>query len=233
MTTAKTKQKILKTFLDLLSDHPYEDVSLPLVAEKAKVKLSDMRSSYGSKLDLVAAFAEMIDTRVLDERDEDMDDQPPRDRLFDVLMSRIDALADHKEAVRSLYRAARRDPAVALEFNRLETRSQKWMLVAAGIEVSGFKGGIVAQGLAVAFARVVNVWLDEADEGMPRTMARLDKELDNGSSFMKRLNRLDGLAKGVRSFLKQASKGRRRRRRHADDEADSDKGFSDEEPASA
>ena len=38
MATAKTKQKILKTFLDLLSEHPYEDVSLPLLAETAKVK---------------------------------------------------------------------------------------------------------------------------------------------------------------------------------------------------
>ena len=233
MTTAKTKQKILKTFLDLLSDHPYEEVSLPLVAEKAKVKLSDMRNSYGSKLDLVAAFAEMIDTRVLDDRDEDMEDQPPRDRLFDVLMSRIDALADYREAVRSLHMAARSDPALALDFNRLETRSQKWMLIAAGIEVTGFKGRIVAQGLAVAFARVVKVWLNEADEGMPRTMARLDKELDNGSSFMKRLNRLDGLAKGVRSFLKRASKGRRKGRRKANEEADHGSEFADEEPARA
>lgn len=48
MATAKTKQKILKTFLDLLSEHPYEDVSLPLIAETAKVKLSEMRSAYAS-----------------------------------------------------------------------------------------------------------------------------------------------------------------------------------------
>lgn len=76
MATAKTKQKILKTFLDLLSEHPYEDVSLPLIAETAKVKLSEMRSAYASKLMLVAAFLEQIDTAVLDERDEDMGDQP-------------------------------------------------------------------------------------------------------------------------------------------------------------
>ena len=47
MTTAKTKQKILQTFLGLLSDNAYEGVSLPLVAVEAKVKLSDMRSAYG------------------------------------------------------------------------------------------------------------------------------------------------------------------------------------------
>ncbi|WP_305987312.1 TetR/AcrR family transcriptional regulator [Roseibium sp. MMSF_3544] len=234
MATAKTKQKILKTFLDLLSEHSYEEVSLPLIADKAKVKLSDMRSAYGSKLDLVAAFAEQIDTKVLDERDEDMGDQPARDRLFDVLMTRIDALEEHKDAVRALHKAARRDPALAMDFNRLETRSQKWMLIAAGIDVSGLKAGIVAQGLSLAFSRVVRVWLDEADEGMPRTMAKLDKELDNGTSFMKRLNGVEKAARGLRSFLRKASEGRRKRRRDSEEDAyDRDADYSGEEPAGA
>ena len=232
MATAKTKQKILQTFLDLLSDHPYEEVSLPLVAEKAKIKLSDMRGAYGSKLELVAAFAEKIDTAVLDERDEDMGDQPPRDRLFDVLMTRIDALAEHKEAVRALYKAARHDPALAIDFNRLEVKSQKWMLIAASIDVSGLKANIIAQGLSIAFARVVDVWLDEADEGMPRTMAKLDRELDKGSSLMKRINNLEGVAKGLRKMLRKASE-RRRHRRNRDEDSDEDDGFADEAPAGA
>jgi AcrR family transcriptional regulator len=232
MATAKTKQKILQTFLDLLADHPYEDVSLPLIAETAKVKLSDMRSAYSSKLKLVAAFLEKIDTAVLDERDEDMGDQPPRDRLFDILMTRIDALAEHKEAVRALHRAAAGDPALALDLNSLEVRSQKWMLIAAGIDVSGVKATIVAQGLAIAFGRVVGVWLDEDDEGMPRTMARLDRELDKGSDFMKRLGNVESLAKGVRSFLKKASRGGKRWRDRRGDH-DADAGYEDEAPAGA
>ncbi|PVB60311.1 TetR/AcrR family transcriptional regulator [Labrenzia sp. 011] len=232
MATAKTRQKILQTFLDLLSEHPYEDVSLPMIAAAAKVKLSDMRSAFASKLQLVAAFTEKIDTAVLDGVDEDMGDQPPRDRLFDVLMTRIDVLAAHKEAVRALHVAARHDPALALDFNRLEVRSQKWMLIAAGIDVSGVKATIVAQGLAVAFARVVGVWLEEDDEGMPRTMARLDKELDKGGSFMKRLNGLERAAKGVRSLLKRISDRPARRRPRADED-DGEPDLSDKAPAGA
>lgn len=202
MATAKTRQKILGTFLDLLTEHPYADVSLPQIADAAKVKLSDIRSAYGSKLALVEAFYETIDTAVLDGRDTDMADQPPRDRLFDILMTRIDALAGHKEVVSAIKEAAQADPGFALEVNRLAVRSQKWMLVAAGIELSGAKESIVAQGLAIAFGRVVRTWLDEPDEGMPRTMARLDKELDNGSSFMQRLNSFEKAAKGVGSIFK-------------------------------
>ncbi|MHA7777037.1 TetR/AcrR family transcriptional regulator [Roseibium sp. M-1] len=232
MATAKTKQKILDTFLGLLSEHPFEDVSLPLIAATAKIKLSDMRGAYSSKLKLVAAFLEEVDRKVLDERDTDMDDQPPRDRLFDILMTRIDALAEHKEAVCALHRAARKDPALALDFNALEVRSQKWMLIAAGIDVSGVKATVVAQGLAIAFARVVDVWLDEEDEGMPRTMARLDKELDRGSSFMKRLGTLDSFAKGVQSFFRKAAE-RRDRRRSPHEAQDGEPGSSGEAPAGA
>lgn len=232
MATAKTKQKILDTFLKLLSEHAYEDVTLALVAEAAKVKLSDMRSAYASKSDLVAAFAELVDTAVLDERDEDMGDQPPRDRLFDILMTRIDALAPHKESVRALHKAARRDPALALEFNRLEVRSQRWMLIAAGIDVSGLKAGIVSQGLAVAFARVVDTWLEEDDEGMPRTMSQLDKELDRGSSLMQRLNSLEGFASGLRSFLNKAASRAQSRRRQNDAESN-ESDLSGEAPAGA
>ncbi|GAB4577198.1 MAG: hypothetical protein Tsb0019_05280 [Roseibium sp.] len=225
MATAKTKEKLLQTFLSLLTDHPYEDVSLPLIAETAKVKLSDLRSTYPSKLALVEAFAEKIDTKVLDERDEDMSDQPARDRLFDILMTRIDALGEYRNAVRALHEAAESDPALALEFNRVAVRSQKWMLIAAGIDLAGIKASVVAQGLAIAFSRVVGVWLDEEDEGMPRTMARLDRELDRGSSFMKRLDGLEGFAKGLRSFLRKASEGRgRRTNAYSDPDRDDDFG---------
>jgi len=230
MATAKTKQKILQTFLDLLAEHPYEDVSLPLVAETAKVKLSDLRSAYSSKQKLVAAFLEQIDTAVLDERDEEMGDQPPRDRLFDILMTRIDALGERREAVRTLQSAAGKDPAFALDLNSLEVRSQKWMLIAAGIDVSGVKATIVAQGLAIAFGRVLATWLEEEDEGMPRTMARLDKELDKGSDFMKRLKGVEGLAKGVRSFLNKAASGRRRWNNR---DRETDGGYDEEAPAGA
>lgn len=217
MATAKTKQNILKTFLKLLGEHSYQNVSLPILADAADVKLSDLRDAYCSKLDLVKSFAEQIDKSVLDERDAEMGDQPARDRLFDILMSRIDALAEYKDAVRTLHDAAKHDPGLALDFNRIEVRSQKWMLIAAGIDLSGVKARVVAQALAVAFSRVMDTWLEEIDEGMPRTMARLDKELDKGTSFMKRLSRIEGLAKGLKSFVRSASG---RRKRHERDDSD-------------
>ena len=62
-----------------------------------------------------------------------MAEEPPRERLFDVLMRRLEALAPYKDAVRSLMRSARRNPGLALALNGMALRSQRWMLTAAGI----------------------------------------------------------------------------------------------------
>jgi cation transport regulator ChaC len=92
---------------------------------------------------------------------DDMAEEPPRERLFDVLMRRFEALAPYKEAVRSLMRSARRNPGLAFALNAMAVRSQHWMLEAAGIRASGPKGALRSQGAALMFARVLAVWLDD------------------------------------------------------------------------
>ena len=79
-----------------------------------------------------------------------MADEPPRERLFDVLMRRIEAMAPYREAVRSLMKSAQCNPGLAFALNGLAVRSQTWMLTAADIDAAGPRGAIRAQGLADA-----------------------------------------------------------------------------------
>lgn len=106
-------------------------------------------------------------------------------------MRRLDALEPHREAVRGLTRSARRDPVLALRLLRLSETSQRWMLAAAGIDCAGLSGSVRAKGLALLFARVVEIWLDDEDPGLARTMAALDRELEQGAKL---LGMLDDLA---------------------------------------
>ncbi len=63
-------------------------------------------TQFGSTLAILAAHMKEIDRAVLAGGDADMAEEPPRERLFDVLMRRLEALAPHKAAVRSLMRSA-------------------------------------------------------------------------------------------------------------------------------
>lgn len=171
---------ILDSFLALLGERSFDQISLGDVATRAGVSLADLRASYGSTFDMLASFIRATDQKVLAGASDDMDDQPARDRLFDVLMRRLDALAPYKPAIRSLSASVRRSPSLAMGLNRLSVRSQQWMLASAKIDTSGLKGAVRAQGLALIFAKVLQTFVRDDDPGLARTMAALDRELDKG-----------------------------------------------------
>ena len=197
--------------MELLAEQSFEDIGLAEVAGRAGIKLSQLRAEFGSTLSILGAYVKQIDSTVLDGGDADLAEENPRDRLFDVLMRRLEALAPDKDAVRSLMRSARRNPGLALALNVMALRSQKWMLEAAGLGASGPRGALRAQGGALMFARVMTVWVDDDEEGLDRTMAALDRGLASAE-------RWDGFVGDLCSIPKCIMRGPRRRRRRPADE---------------
>jgi AcrR family transcriptional regulator len=182
------RRKIVDAFMALLAERSYEEIGLGDVAQRADVPLHRCRAQFDSLIAVLAAQLEEIDRKVLAGGDADMAEEPPRERLFDVLMRRLEALAPHKEAVRSLARSACCNPPLALALNGLSVRSQRWMLEAADINTAGLRGALRAQGLACMFAEVVRVWLNDEDPGLARTMAALDRQLARGAGWSRALD---------------------------------------------
>ncbi len=193
MVSETTRAACLNAFLALVAEGTFERVSFAQIAQRAGVPLSQMRVGYASTFDFLFAFGRSIDLEVLAEGGiaEEMAQESAKERLFEVLMRRLDALEPHRAAVRSLLASARRNPALAAALLKSGTRSQRWMLAAAGIDSAGLEGDVKAHGLAVLFARVVEVWLKDEDPGLSRTMATLDRELSSGAKL---LDMLDDLA---------------------------------------
>ncbi|MGZ5813343.1 MAG: TetR/AcrR family transcriptional regulator [Xanthobacteraceae bacterium] len=204
------RARIIDAFMALLAQKPIEQIGLAEIARAAGVSLAELRDEFGSTFAILAAYVKQVDRAVLAGEDADMAEEPPRERLFDVLMRRVELLTPHKEAVRSLMRSAMRNPGLALALQRLALRSQQWMLTAADIGAAGPLGFVRAQGLAVLFASVLRTWVDDDDPGLARTMAALDRALARGqrwSGLLDELCRIPSLACRLRS----------RRRRPADD----------------
>jgi AcrR family transcriptional regulator len=199
--------------LALLAETPIERIGLAEIAKEAGVSLTQLRGEFASKLAILAAHLKAVDRAVLAEDLSDMAEEPPRERLFDVLMRRLEALAPHREAARSLIRSAGRNPPLALALNGLAVRSQQWMLTAAGINASGPRGMMRAQGLAVLFSSVLRTWSRDEDPGLARTMAALDRALARGQRFA---GLLDDLCR-IPSRLCRLRPRRRRRDDDADD----------------
>jgi AcrR family transcriptional regulator len=206
------RERIIDAFMALLAEKPIEQIGLAEIAKRAGVSLSDLRDAFGATLAILAAHMKAIDRAVLAGGDDDMAEEPPRERLFDVLMRRLEILTPHKAAVRSLVRSAMRNPPLAFALNGLSVQSQQWMLTAADIGAAGPRGMVRAQGMAVLFASVLRTWVDDDDPGLARTMAALDRALARGQ-------RWSGLLDGALRMASCAGRARPRRRpREADDE---------------
>jgi len=175
--------KIVAAFMALLAEKRIEDIGFAEIAREAGVPLAQLRGEFASTLAILAAHIKDTDRAVLAEDLSDMEDEPARERLFDVLMRRLETMAPHREAVRSLLRSAGRNPPLALALNGLAVRSQQWMLTAAGIAASGPRGMVRAQGLALLFGSVVRTWIHDDDPGLARTLAALDRALSRGQRF--------------------------------------------------
>src|SRR5260221_4977329 len=107
------RDKAIDALMALLSEHSFEQIGLAEVAGKAGIKLSQLRAEFGSTLAILGAHIKDIDRAVLAGGDADMAEEPARERLFDVLMRRLEALAPYRDAVRSLMRSALRHPGLA------------------------------------------------------------------------------------------------------------------------
>ena len=207
------RERIVDAFMTLLAEKSIERIGFAEIAKAAGVSLADLRGTFASTLAILAAHMKAIDRAVLAGGDADMDEEPPRERLFDVLMRRLEVLAPHKDAVRSLMRSAARNPGLAFALNSLAVRSQQWMLTAADIGASGPRGLLRAQGLALLFASVLRTWINDEDEGLAPTMAALDRALARGqrwSGFLDDLFRIPASACRLRP--------RRRGRRDEDED---------------
>jgi AcrR family transcriptional regulator len=203
------REKIIGAFMALLAERRIEEISFGDIAARAGLPLAECRGEFGSLLAVLAAQVKEIDRQVLAGGDPDVAGEPPRERLFDVLMRRLEALAPHKAAIRSLLRSARRNPPLALALNAMAVRSQQWMLTAADMDAAGPRGMLRAQGLALLYASVLRTWVDDDDPGQARTMAALDRELARGARYGALLDDVCGIA----SVLTRLRPGRRSRRR--------------------
>jgi AcrR family transcriptional regulator len=199
MLSPEQTDALVDSLLKALLTGSFHDITLRQVAADADLPLAKVLMQISSKMELLEAFAKRIDEAVLAEDDPDMADEPVRERLFDVLMRRYDALLPHKLSLIQLERDARRDPALALALINIVSASMKRMALSAHVETDGLKGALVLTGMMQLHSKVMRVWLREDDAGQAQTMAELDKALRQAEDRVSDLESLASILRGERS----------------------------------
>ena len=187
---AEIPQHLIDTALRLAAERGWSGLSLGDIAAEAKLPLSKVYPVYSSKAAILAGFAAMVDAKVLAELEPEDEEGDARDRLFDVLMSRFDALQPYRAGLGNILYDLLRDPCAGLGALPGLQRSMALMLEAADLSASGPKGLIRIKGLAAIYLATLRVWLRDDSLDMAKTMAALDGYL----------RRVEGILRQVRRF---------------------------------
>ncbi|WP_421996527.1 TetR/AcrR family transcriptional regulator [Reyranella sp.] len=173
-----TAEAAVDAFITLVAERGFVDVTLPDVAEAAGIGLADLHRVHADKVALTAAFMARVDGQVLGGTSTRRDpEETPRDRLFDVMMRRYDALRPYRETLRAIRRAATRDPLLAIAIGPALRRSMGAMLQAAGLPSEGLAGAVRENGLLAIHYAVSRTFDRDETEDLSKTMAALDSRL--------------------------------------------------------
>jgi ubiquinone biosynthesis protein COQ9 len=178
---AEAADRLVDAALRLAERQGWRRTGLGEIAAEAGLPLDEAHAACPSKLALLARFHRRIDRAAL--AGTSAADEPARDRLFDALMRRFDALAPHREALRAILRDSMGDPAALLGLPAL-LRSMGWMLERAGVSAAGWRGRFRAKLLTGLYVSVLRVFLDDDSADLARTMAALDRRLRAMESWL-------------------------------------------------
>ncbi len=166
-------QRIIDAALDLAAERGWAVVSLADIAAQANLSLPELLDHVSGKRGILEALNERVDQAMI--HGEPLGGQPLRDRLFDVLMRRFDALQPKRDGVVAVLRDAWTDPLLGLCGS--VQRSMALALETAGLSASGLSGCVRVQGVGAVYLYALRGWMQDDSPDMARTMAALDGAL--------------------------------------------------------
>ena len=189
---ASEADRIIDAMLTLIPTEGWRGLSLAAIAAAAGLPILQVYRVFRSKQAILSGLFRRIDELVLAEPPPPEPDERPRDRLFDLLMRRFDALQSYKTALGVLRRELPGQPLTALCAGASLLRSMRWMLEAADIPTGGVRGAVAVRLATAAYLSTMRAWYRDESTDLARTMAALDARL-------RRIERWLGPARAARN----------------------------------
>jgi AcrR family transcriptional regulator len=176
-TAPSPDDAVIAAFWRVAALSGWHGVTMRAIAIEAGLEPAELRRRFAGPQMILEAHGRAVDAAVVAGTVDDPT-STARDRLFDVLMRRLDELAPHREGVLRLWRELPRTPLLGFWLAGQLPISMAWMLEAAALPASGVKGALRVQGLGLVWLATLRAWEDDESPDLPATMAALDRALD-------------------------------------------------------
>lgn len=206
MDNSDIRARIVDAVRLTLEEGGLRALRLPEIARRAGLDLAALHAIASTPQAALRLALTHIDDQVLAEGPADGTDSA-RDRLFEIMMRRYDALVPWRGALQLMMRSLPPDPFSAIGLALAVERSMGAMLEAAGISATGLAGGLRVRGLCLVHADVLRQFIDDDTADLAATMKALDTRLKQVERFAPLLDRFDHLprtaAKHAGSSIRQ------------------------------
>lgn len=185
------KPDLLEAAFELVAEHGWRGFKLTDLAHRTKKSLPEMYDELPSRQHLLPALGRRLDRAMLTGASNELLGLSPRERLFELLMCRFEAMAPFRDGLARMARDGVSDlGSIAASLCNI-ARFTGWLVEAADLELSPVRQGLARQALGVVYVRVFKVWLRDDSPDRAATMAELDKRLQQ-------LERLANMGRGFR-----------------------------------
>jgi len=188
-------QALIDAAFSLAAVIGWDQVSVASAARAADLKLERARARFAGRDRILTRFGRLADQLALTDA---LADGSPRERVFDILMRRFDALQARRAGVLALMRALPANPTLALGLVFATRQSMAWMLEGAGISSTGVRGSLRAKGLTAVWFYALRAWQTDESADLSATMAALDRALERAEQASVWLD--GSAAKGPKPF---------------------------------
>ncbi len=155
-------------------------VSVAEAARAAGLDLARARERFPGRSAILLRFGRIADQAALAQAPSE---GTVRDRLFYLLMERIDVMQDHRAGVLALVRRLPFEPGTALLLDCATRRSMRWLLGAAGVPTSGVRGELRVCGMYGVWLCAMRAWQRDETDDMSATMSAVDTALQRAGQI--------------------------------------------------
>jgi AcrR family transcriptional regulator len=177
-----TPPDLLVLALTLVAERGWAAFSFAELARRAGIGLTEVYAEFPDRAAVLRALGRRLDAEMLGIDLAELDAMTWRERVFELVMRRLDAMAPYKAGLQVLAREAARDPLLVGVACRTVDRVACRILDAAGSEGGPVTTALTRRVVAAIYARTFRVWLDDATPDMGRTLAELDRRLQQAEA---------------------------------------------------
>jgi AcrR family transcriptional regulator len=167
------KLELLETLFQIISEHGWQELSLPEMAQKCGMPFSTFYAIFPSRQAIPSELFKLINQEVIDALTEFDLEQSKDELLFDVFMSRFEHLAPFKAGIKEMLKHLAFNPCLVICGASSLIKSMQLYTDTIGIKRSP---QLILKLLWLHY-RTLQQWLDDDTDDLELTMVELDHQI--------------------------------------------------------